>query len=82
MEQRLEALKEDLDLPAQTIEFQELNGGGFAWGQGRDDPDDFFVPSARRYDPSVDPGDGEGKRPRLVALGFHFRGNWNQNIEL
>ena len=61
MEQRLEALKEDLDLPAQTIEFQELNGGGFAWGQGRDDPDDFFVPSARRYDPSVDPGDGLGK---------------------
>ena len=81
MQQGFQSLKQQLDLPAQSIQFHDSKRRDLLTGDRRQYPDDFAFSGPGRHDPCRNPGDGLRQTPAFVALGPLGRGYWNNNIE-
>ena len=81
MQQGFQSLKQQLYLPAKSIQFHDSKRRDLLTGDRRQDPDDFVLSSPGRHDPCRNPGDGLRQTPAFVGLGPLCWGYWNNNIE-
>jgi hypothetical protein len=82
VEERFETLEQQFDLPAQAIEFEDLDSAEAVGGRGGEDPDDLTGSGTGGNDAHRYPILGLGQRPSLVAPRVPIRGNRERQLPL